>query len=41
MLKTVIWSPTPAMQFAAEGYSVMEMGGGLESWKENGLHIEK
>src|ERR1035438_4002552 len=26
-----------AMQFAAKGYSVMEMDGGFESWKENGL----
>ena len=30
-----------AMQFAAKGYSVMEMGGGFESWKENGLKITK
>jgi rhodanese-related sulfurtransferase len=28
-----------AMQFAAKGYSVMEMDGGFESWKENGLKI--
>src|SRR5450432_2526062 len=30
-----------ARQFAAKGYSVMEMDGGFESWKENGLHIAK
>ncbi len=30
-----------AMQFAAKGYSVMEMDGGFESWKENGLKIAK
>jgi rhodanese-related sulfurtransferase len=30
-----------AMQFAAKGYSVMEMNGGFESWKENGLKIMK
>ena len=30
-----------AMQFAAKGYSVMEMDGGFESWKEHGLQIEK
>ena len=30
-----------AMQFAAQGYSVMEMDGGFESWKENGLKIVK
>jgi rhodanese-related sulfurtransferase len=30
-----------AMQFAAKGYSVMEMDGGFESWKENGLKITK
>ena len=30
-----------AMQFAAKGYSVMEMDGGFESWKENGLEIAK
>jgi rhodanese-related sulfurtransferase len=30
-----------AMQFAAKGYSVMEMDGGFESWKEQGLQIEK
>jgi rhodanese-related sulfurtransferase len=28
-----------AMQFAAKGYSVMEMDGGFESWKEQGLQI--
>jgi rhodanese-related sulfurtransferase len=30
-----------AMQFAAKGYSVMEMDGGFESWKEEGLQIVK
>jgi rhodanese-related sulfurtransferase len=30
-----------AMQFAAKGYSVMEMDGGFESWEENGLKIAK
>jgi rhodanese-related sulfurtransferase len=30
-----------AMQFAAKGYSVMEMDGGFESWKEHGLKITK
>jgi rhodanese-related sulfurtransferase len=30
-----------AMRFAAKGYSVMEMDGGFESWKEHGLQIEK
>jgi rhodanese-related sulfurtransferase len=31
------WGAPAAMQFAAKGYSVMEMDGGFESWKENGL----
>jgi rhodanese-related sulfurtransferase len=30
-----------ATQFAAKGYSVMEMDGGFESWKEQGLKVEK
>ena len=30
-----------AMQFAAKGFSVMEMDGGFESWKEQGLKIVK
>jgi rhodanese-related sulfurtransferase len=30
-----------ARQFAAKGYSVMEMDGGFESWKEQGLQIAK
>jgi rhodanese-related sulfurtransferase len=30
-----------AMQFAAKGYSVMEMDGGFASWKEQGLKIVK
>ena len=29
-----------AVQFAAEGYSVMEMEGGFEAWKEKDLEIE-
>jgi rhodanese-related sulfurtransferase len=29
-----------AVQFANKGYSVMEMDGGLEAWKENDLEIE-
>ena len=31
---------TAAVDFAAEGYSVMEMDGGFEAWKENDLEIE-
>jgi rhodanese-related sulfurtransferase len=30
-----------AMQFASKGYSVMEMDGGFEAWKENSLKIAK
>jgi len=30
-----------AMQFAAKGYSIMEMDGGFKSWKENGLKTVK
>ena len=30
-----------AMQFATKGFSVMEMEGGFEAWKEQGLKIEK
>jgi len=30
-----------AYRFASEGYQVMEMDGGFEAWKENGLKIEK
>ena len=29
-----------AVEFAAKGYSVMEMDGGFEAWKENDLEIE-
>jgi len=29
------------VQFADKGYSVMEMDGGFEAWKENGLKVEK
>jgi rhodanese-related sulfurtransferase len=31
---------TAAADFAADGYSVMEMDGGFEAWKENDLEIE-
>jgi rhodanese-related sulfurtransferase len=31
---------TAAVEFAADGYSVMEMDGGFEAWKENDLEIE-
>ena len=29
-----------AVEFAGQGYSVMEMDGGFEAWKENDLEIE-
>ena len=29
-----------AVEFASKGYSVMEMDGGFEAWKENDLEIE-
>ena len=29
-----------AVEFAGKGYSVMEMDGGFEAWKENDLEIE-
>lgn len=29
-----------AVEFASDGYSVMEMDGGFEAWKENELEIE-
>ena len=29
-----------AVEFAAKGYSVMEMDGGFEVWKEEDLEIE-
>jgi rhodanese-related sulfurtransferase len=32
---------TAAVEFASKGYSVMEMDGGFEAWKENELEIEK
>ncbi|HTC78351.1 MAG TPA: rhodanese-like domain-containing protein, partial [Terriglobales bacterium] len=32
---------TAAVQFASEGFSVMEMDGGFEAWKENDLKVEK
>jgi rhodanese-related sulfurtransferase len=31
---------TAAVEFAGKGYSVMEMDGGWEAWKENDLEIE-
>jgi rhodanese-related sulfurtransferase len=31
---------TAAVEFAGKGYSVMEMDGGFEAWKENDLEIE-
>ena len=31
---------TAAVEFASKGYSVMEMDGGFEAWKENDLEIE-
>jgi rhodanese-related sulfurtransferase len=30
---------TAAVEFAADGYSVMEMDGGLDAWKENELEV--
>src|SRR5438093_8299244 len=30
-----------ALEFASKGYSVMEMDGGFEAWKEHDLEIEK
>jgi rhodanese-related sulfurtransferase len=30
-----------AMEFAANGYSVMEMAGGFEAWQENGFQTDK
>ena len=32
---------TAAVEFTGKGYSVMEMDGGFEAWKENDLEIEK
>jgi rhodanese-related sulfurtransferase len=32
---------TAAVEFAARGYSVMELEGGFATWKEYGLKIEK
>jgi len=31
---------TAAVEFAGNGYSVMEMDGGFEAWKENDLEVE-
>jgi rhodanese-related sulfurtransferase len=31
---------TAAVQFARQGYPVMEMDGGFEAWKENDLEVE-
>lgn len=33
-------APEAALEFAAEGYPVMEMEGGFDAWKANGLSIE-
>jgi rhodanese-related sulfurtransferase len=30
-----------ALEFASQGYSVMEMEGGFKAWKENDLKVEK
>jgi rhodanese-related sulfurtransferase len=32
---------TAALEFAGKGYSVMELEGGFEAWKENDLEIER
>jgi len=32
---------TAACEFAAKGFPVMELDGGFEEWRENGLEIEK
>src|SRR5688572_1778954 len=32
---------TAAVEFASKGFSVMEMDGGWEAWKENDLKVEK
>ena len=32
---------TAALEFAGDGYPVMEMDGGFEAWKQNDLGIEK
>jgi rhodanese-related sulfurtransferase len=32
---------TAALEFASKGYSVMELEGGFEAWKENDLEIER
>jgi rhodanese-related sulfurtransferase len=31
---------TAAVEFAGKGYSVMEMDGGFEAWKENDMNVE-
>src|SRR5688500_18079347 len=31
---------TAAVEFASDGYSVMEMDGGFEAWKENDMEIQ-
>jgi rhodanese-related sulfurtransferase len=38
-----VWhlAATAAVQFADRGFSVMEMDGGFEAWKENDLKVEK
>ena len=30
-----------AQEFAARGYPVMEMDGGFDAWKDNGLQVER
>lgn len=30
-----------AVEFASQGYPVMEMDGGFKAWKENGLEVER
>jgi rhodanese-related sulfurtransferase len=32
---------TAALEFAGQGYSVMELEGGFDEWKEHGLEIER
>jgi rhodanese-related sulfurtransferase len=32
---------TAAVEFASKGFSVMEMDGGFEAWKDNDLQIER
>ena len=32
---------TAALEFASRGFSVMEMEGGFEAWRDNELEVEK